>query len=145
MQSNSDEMPPKMTRLAILRELLLKLVDDLSAELERVMQIVKTTANLEVNLQKDCFLLHDMHRNCERVVSGLISHEIEIHSEEGLSDIYGDLVAAQKSYCELNKTLEAINELKSIKSLMDMAGDDLYAYKAILSLLRLLVKSKVIL
>ena len=145
MQSNSDEMPPKMTRLAILKERLLKLVDDLSAELERVMQIVKTTANLEVNLQKDCFLLHDMHRNCEHVVSGLISHEIEIHSEEGLSDIYGDLVAAQKSYGELNKTLEAINELKSIKSLMDMAGDDLYAYKAILSLLRLLVKSKVIL
>ena len=108
-------------------------MDDLSVELNRVMQIVTTTADLDVNLQKECFLLQDMHSICERVVNSLITHDIEIQDEEDLFDIYGDLVTAQKSYGELKKTLEAIEELKSIKSLMDLAGDELYAYKSDLS------------
>ena len=40
------------------------------------------------------------HSNCERVVNGLIGHDIVIQGEEDLCDIYGDLVTAQKSYCK---------------------------------------------
>ena len=93
-------MPPKLTELALLKQRLPKLVDDLSVELNKVMQIVTTNADLDVNLEKECFLLQDMHSNCERVVNGLISHDIVIQDKEDLCDIYGDLVTAQKSYCK---------------------------------------------
>ena len=53
-------MLPKLTELALLKQRLPKLVDDLSVELNKVMQIVTTNADLDVNLEKECFLLQDI-------------------------------------------------------------------------------------
>ena len=55
-------MPPKKSRYEILSERLLKAVDDLANELQRVMQVVTDTADLDVNLGKECFLVHDMYK-----------------------------------------------------------------------------------
>ena len=39
---------------------------------------------------------------------------------------YSELVTAQKNYGELKKSLTAIKDLKSLKFMMEIAGDDLY-------------------
>ena len=60
-------MPPKLTELALLKQRLPKLVDDLSVELNKVMQIVTTNADLDVNLEKECSFC----RTCIVIVSVL--------------------------------------------------------------------------
>ena len=94
-------MAQRLTKLNLLRERLPKLVDDLRVELQRVMQLVDKTADLDVNLQKECYLLHDMNSYCDCIVNGFVKHDIELQDDEDLCDKYSELVKAQKSYGDL--------------------------------------------
>jgi hypothetical protein len=105
-------------------------VDELSHELQRVMQVVSDTAELKVNLHKECFI---MYCNADRIVNGLVSLNVQLRDDEVLKDVYEEFVMAQKSCGELKKTLEAIDELKSINCTMELVKDDLYAYSSELS------------
>ena len=126
-------MPPKKSRYEILSERLLKAVDDLANELQRVMQVVTDTADLDVNLGKECFLVHDMYKNFDRIMNGFSTLDVLIQNDDNLQDLYSDVVMAQKNYSELDMTLKAIVELKSINSEISVLGDDLPAHKVNLS------------
>ena len=100
---------PKPSRVEILKERLPKAVSDLTGELQRVMQLVSDTADISVNLNKECSLVHDMYKHFERTVNGLASLDILISEDSDLTELYEDVIVAQKDYSELEKTLKAIS------------------------------------
>ena len=121
---------PKPSRVDILKERLPKAVSDLTDELQRVMQLVSDTADISVNLNKECYLVHDMYKNFDRIVNGLASLDVLISEDSDLAEIYEDVLAAQKDYSELEKTLKAISELKTINGVIATVGDDLASHKS---------------
>jgi hypothetical protein len=124
---------PKKSRYELLKGRLPKAVKDLTNELQKVMQIVTNFADLNVNLKKECFLVHDMYENFERIMNGFVNLDELIYFDSDLEVIYGDIVMAQKNYSELDKTLKAIEELKWINNVIKTVGDDLPSHKADLS------------
>ena len=123
----------KKSRYELLKERLPKAVEDLTNELQRVMQIVTDTADLNVNLKNECVLVHDMYKNFDRIVNGFVSLDVLIQDDSDLEDLYSDVVMAQKNYSEFDETLKAIEELKSIYNVIQVVGDDLPAHKVDLS------------
>ena len=87
---------PKPSRISVLKERLPKAVSDLTDELQRVIQLVTDTADISVNLNKECYLVHDMYKNFDRIVNGLASLDVLISEDSDLAEIYEDVLAAQK-------------------------------------------------
>ena len=56
-------MPPKKNRYALLSDRLPRAVEVITEELDRVMQVVSDTADINVNLAKECILVHDANLN----------------------------------------------------------------------------------
>jgi len=124
---------PKKSRYELLKGRLPKAVKDLTNELQKVMQIVTNFADLNVNLNKECLLVHDMYEHFDRIMNGFVNLDELIYFDSDLEVIYGDIVMAQKNYSELDKTLKAIEELKWINNVIKTVGDDLPSHKADLS------------
>ena len=122
-------MPPKKNRYALLSDRLPRAVEVITEELDRVMQVVSDTADINVNLTKECILVHDANLNLERTMNGLQQLDVLIQDDDNLKDFYSDIITAQKNYSELKLTLSAIDELRAINNEVLVLGDDLAAHK----------------